>query len=163
MANLKKFVVNTTEFLKKLDIVAVSETWLSKCTSSKTVNIPGFSFCRNDRPSRGGGVGIYISSNINHMALYKLSKILLELLRQVALSWIPYFCLMLRFAVKRVPSTLIPLVTIKWFSVTYFVVSIKSISYVLADAMMSLNWVPKTPPHGQMTVCLAYTLLFRVR
>nr|CAI5844525.1 unnamed protein product [Callosobruchus analis] len=52
------------------DVFAVSETWLSKNISSDVVKISHYSFFRQDRGSRGGGVGIYIknkppSSNLN--------------------------------------------------------------------------------------------------
>ena len=42
------------------DILAISETWLSDKIPNELVNIPGFNVYRNDRPSDGGGVLIYI-------------------------------------------------------------------------------------------------------
>nr|CAI5846780.1 unnamed protein product [Callosobruchus analis] len=44
------------------DVFAVSETWLSKNISSDVVKISHYSFFRQDRGSRGGGVGIYIKN-----------------------------------------------------------------------------------------------------
>nr|CAI5820388.1 unnamed protein product [Callosobruchus analis] len=52
-----------------LDIIAVSETWLSEGIDSVFVEIPGFNFCRKDRLSRGGGVGIYVRSTIKYEIL----------------------------------------------------------------------------------------------
>nr|CAH7760935.1 unnamed protein product [Callosobruchus chinensis] len=61
-----------------LDIIAVSETWLSESIDSVTVDIPGFNFCRKDRQSRGGGVGIYVRSTIKYEILTCSSDARLE-------------------------------------------------------------------------------------
>ena len=47
------------------DILAISETWLSDKIPNELVNIPGFNVYRNDRPSHGGGVLIYIIVQIS--------------------------------------------------------------------------------------------------
>lgn len=46
------------------DIVGITETWLSNDVATEAVNIPGYSFYRRDRGSRGGGVGIYVKNTI---------------------------------------------------------------------------------------------------
>nr|CAH7740816.1 unnamed protein product [Callosobruchus chinensis] len=85
-----------------LDIIAVSETWLSESIDSVTVDIPGFNFCRKDRQSRGGGVGIYVRSTIKYEILTCSSDARLEHIKQVVRFWIPYFCLRVRIVLKKV-------------------------------------------------------------
>lgn len=59
-----------------LDIIAVTETWLKPVVPNSAINIPGYAFCRNDRiDGRAGGVGIYISSTIQHKVILKISSI----------------------------------------------------------------------------------------
>jgi hypothetical protein len=41
------------------DIVALSETWLTKDTNSQTVSFDGYTLFRKDRQNRGGGVDMY--------------------------------------------------------------------------------------------------------
>lgn len=48
----------------ELDILGVTETWLSERISGNSIEIDGYNFFRNDRETRGGGVGIYIKNNI---------------------------------------------------------------------------------------------------
>lgn len=43
----------------KLDVLAVSETWLNSNTSNCYVNIAGYGFFHRNRIGRGGGVGIF--------------------------------------------------------------------------------------------------------
>lgn len=50
--------------LHNLDVVGVTETWLSCASDLGCVNIPGFSFVHVPRPTRGGGVGVYIRDTI---------------------------------------------------------------------------------------------------
>lgn len=48
-----------------IDIIGVSETWLSACVASNCVGIHGFNIYRNDRIiRRGGGVCLYISNKL---------------------------------------------------------------------------------------------------
>lgn len=48
-----------------LDIVGVTETWLKSGVASASVAIPGYAFYRQDRLSgRGGGVGVYVRSDL---------------------------------------------------------------------------------------------------
>lgn len=49
----------------KLDILALSETWLSEDTPLDAFSIPGFNLYRKDRLTRGGGVAVYIRDSIN--------------------------------------------------------------------------------------------------
>ena len=64
---------------KKIDLVILSETWLTRNNSNK-VNVPGYSFVGNNRTSKkGGGVGFLISDTISYNVrkdLYISSNIL---------------------------------------------------------------------------------------
>nr|CAI5859062.1 unnamed protein product [Callosobruchus analis] len=51
------------------DIIAITESWLSADIPTCAVNIQGYLFYRQDRLGRGGGVGIYIRSNIRSAVL----------------------------------------------------------------------------------------------
>lgn len=54
---------------KKIDILAVSETWLDAATDTSALHINHYKFFRRDRGGRGGGVGLYVNT------LYKVSNI----------------------------------------------------------------------------------------
>lgn len=57
-----------------MNVFAVTETWLKPYVSRRSVEIPGFRFCRNDRIGlRGGGVGIYILNNIKYKKVFHVS------------------------------------------------------------------------------------------
>ena len=48
----------------KFSLIGISETWLNN--SSSSVDIDGYSFVHKSRENRsGGGVGLYVSSNLN--------------------------------------------------------------------------------------------------
>ena len=47
-----------------LDVLTVSETWLSPKVTDAEITIPGYSIVRKDRNSRGGGVAIFIRDRI---------------------------------------------------------------------------------------------------
>lgn len=50
---------------KNIQAIVVSETWLKPCLPTTLYSLPGFHLIRNDRTSsRGGGVAIYLRSNI---------------------------------------------------------------------------------------------------
>lgn len=50
-----------------LDIIAVTETWLTPQIPAEVVDVRGFRFLRKDRKTgRGGGVGIYIRNDIKY-------------------------------------------------------------------------------------------------
>ncbi|XP_075163250.1 uncharacterized protein LOC142235883 [Haematobia irritans] len=54
-----------------IDTVGISETWMKPSTPSESVNVSGYSFCRNDRPNmRGGGVGLLVSKKLSHKVVY---------------------------------------------------------------------------------------------
>ena len=61
------------------DILAISETWLSDKIPNELVNIPGFNVYRNDRPSHGGGVLIYIYRRLYLTHIVQISPILIIL------------------------------------------------------------------------------------
>nr|CAI5830219.1 unnamed protein product [Callosobruchus analis] len=48
----------------QLDILGISETWLTSSVLNDEIEISGFSFLRADRGSRGGGVGTYVRSGL---------------------------------------------------------------------------------------------------
>ena len=65
--SLQRNVDRLTDLLANLDlqfsVIGISETWLSE--SSHSVDIDGFNFIQKNRPNRpGGGVGLYISSDL---------------------------------------------------------------------------------------------------
>lgn len=47
------------------DLFTISESWLHSGICSDIVGIENYNFFRNDRQSRGGGVGIYANNNLN--------------------------------------------------------------------------------------------------
>ena len=49
----------------KYNVVVVTETWLSGAISDSEIFIPGYSSCRKDRNTHGGGVIIYLSVNVS--------------------------------------------------------------------------------------------------
>lgn len=51
------------------DLIGVTETWLTEDFPTNYIHIPNYSLVRGDRPSRGGGVCIYIKSNYTHKLL----------------------------------------------------------------------------------------------
>lgn len=53
------------------DVFAVSETWLNNSVSNRAIDIPGYTFCRSDRPSRGGGVGIFVSKKLKFKSIFR--------------------------------------------------------------------------------------------
>ena len=54
--------------VNNLDVLSVTETWLTDACSSSFVTIPGFSFYRGDvwGEVRKHGSGLYVSEKINH-------------------------------------------------------------------------------------------------
>lgn len=46
--------------INKIDVVAISETWLNDSIRSDNVHIDNYNFFRRDRVGRGGGVGLYV-------------------------------------------------------------------------------------------------------
>lgn len=47
------------------DIFIICETWLKKIYSNELVRLEGYTLYRLDRGSAGGGLCIYVKSNIN--------------------------------------------------------------------------------------------------
>ena len=72
--------INTRSLLPKLEelriiaaetrvaVIGVTETWLDYSVANAEVEIPGYHFLRKDRNREGGGVGLYIRSDLtfNH-------------------------------------------------------------------------------------------------
>lgn len=54
---------------ENLDVLCVSETWLSPDVMIHDVSIDGFKFIRRDYRARGSGVGIYIKENIKYKVI----------------------------------------------------------------------------------------------
>lgn len=57
------------------DILCLSETWLTGDILESDIDIGGYSFVRCDRRGRGGGVGMYIKSNIKFELLQSSTDI----------------------------------------------------------------------------------------
>ncbi|VEN49609.1 unnamed protein product [Callosobruchus maculatus] len=57
---------------EKINVLGVTETWLSNFIDDDAVSVPGYDFFRVDRGSRGGGVGAYVQSSL------KASKLVLD-------------------------------------------------------------------------------------
>lgn len=54
-----------------LDVVGVSESWIKPYVSNDVIDMPGYVCHRSDRPEgRGGGVVLYVSSNITHKVVF---------------------------------------------------------------------------------------------
>lgn len=54
-----------------IDIICVSETWLNENTSDSFIKLNGYKLYRADRKTRGGGVAIFVKSNISCRFKYK--------------------------------------------------------------------------------------------
>ena len=54
---------------EKIDILALSETWLTTSCKSSFIDIPGYSLCRGDVEGsiRKHGAALYISDKLNHV------------------------------------------------------------------------------------------------
>ena len=60
--------VNSLLFLNDVDILGISETWLTAATPDSFVNISGYEIVRSDSPdmSRKHGVAIYVKNNCKY-------------------------------------------------------------------------------------------------
>lgn len=73
-SNSKYFEIHKILDESKLDVIGISETWLSGSISTEAVSLNGYSFERCDRLNRrGGGVGIYITEHIQYKVIYSKS------------------------------------------------------------------------------------------
>lgn len=54
-----------------LDVIGITETWLQEDFPSKYVSIKDYNLVRSDRPTRGGGVGIYLKQCYKFKVYYK--------------------------------------------------------------------------------------------
>lgn len=51
-----------------LDVLCVTETWLTPSVPDKFISLVGFDLIRNDRPDkRGGGTCVFINNRIKHV------------------------------------------------------------------------------------------------
>lgn len=50
---------------EQFHVFGITETWLKSDVGNNTITLPGFSLFRSDRVTRGGGVGIYVCSQLN--------------------------------------------------------------------------------------------------
>lgn len=72
--NIRSLVGKIIEFKEHIvvedyDIIGVTETWLGPNISDNSVSIKGYKFIRLDRPTRGGGVGMYIKETFTYTLL----------------------------------------------------------------------------------------------
>lgn len=58
-SEFKKLVLDNNFF-----VLCVTETWLDNNTPTSAIDIDGLNFFRNDRGTRGGGVGIYVNNTL---------------------------------------------------------------------------------------------------
>lgn len=67
LANLEVLKCNVLK--GELDIIALSETWLSKFANDNLLHVEGYELVRQDRvyKARGGGLCVYISSKIEFL------------------------------------------------------------------------------------------------
>ncbi len=49
---------------QKIDVLGITESWLSEEKENAEIGLPGFNLFRKDRKSRGGGVLLYIKENL---------------------------------------------------------------------------------------------------
>ena len=66
---------------RKIDILCINETKLDHTINDQEVSLPGFEIVRRDRKvngRNGGGVCLYIRSNINYKVRYDLQSEILE-------------------------------------------------------------------------------------
>lgn len=61
--------------LSKIDIFALSETWLNSSTDNRSLNINDYNLIRQDRETRGGGVAFYINKLLRFDRLEMSSNI----------------------------------------------------------------------------------------
>lgn len=54
---------------KQFDVMAVTETWLTFQISSDTLHIDELSFHTRDRTGRGGGIGVFVKSELQSEVL----------------------------------------------------------------------------------------------
>ena len=81
--SLRNKITEISHFVNfhKIHILAVCETWLSDLDTDQSVALPGFQApFRNDRATKGGGVCIYISTNISCTLRHDLNNPKLEIL-----------------------------------------------------------------------------------
>ena len=63
----KKDILEDCILGKNIKIFDVTETLLQNATPTSLVDIRGYTFERNDRSRKGGGVGVYIKENIEYI------------------------------------------------------------------------------------------------
>lgn len=74
--NIRSLLAHFDDFrtlVDDFDVVGVSETWLGDGVDAEAITIDGFTFYRQDRQTRGGGVGIYVSNKIKSISLISSS------------------------------------------------------------------------------------------
>ncbi|KAI8129221.1 RNA-directed DNA polymerase from mobile element jockey [Lucilia cuprina] len=70
MDELREFLTNSN-----IHVMGLSETWLKPDMSDESVHVPDYRLCRNDRPypTRGGGVGLFVSNKIKYRHVFSSS------------------------------------------------------------------------------------------
>ena len=63
--NFSKLEALVTTLSIRLDVIAVTETWIQSSSAGPFKNLKGYNFISNNRLiCRGGGVGLYIKDNL---------------------------------------------------------------------------------------------------
>lgn len=57
------------------DLVAISETWISRGCNTDAVAMNGYTFVNEGRVGRGGGVGFYLANNLKHKVIITSNSI----------------------------------------------------------------------------------------
>ena len=77
----------------KIDVLAINETKIDSSVNDNEIYLPGFEVVRKDRSVSGGGVCIYLQSNINYQILNdlcddRLECVVIEIIRPHSRSFI---------------------------------------------------------------------------
>ena len=87
MSNLKVLHSNCRSLLPKIDdfralvsaetphLLAICESWLDSSISNDELLIPGYNIVRRDRDRHGGGIALYISTDISYSTILKHSSL----------------------------------------------------------------------------------------
>ena len=81
--DLKFFVLDS-----KIDVLAINETKIDSSVNDNEIYLPGFEVVRKDRSVSGGGVCIYLQSNINYQILNDLCDCCILLMHILCLGFV---------------------------------------------------------------------------
>lgn len=79
--------VKNAILLHDIDIMAMTETWLDDSISNNLLHIQGYNIHRVDRLSRGGGVGVYVKTNIKY-DVFTTNKHIEQIWMKINVNWV---------------------------------------------------------------------------